>query len=670
MVLQPDGRIVWTNPGFTRQTGYSGDELYGQSIDRWSHQFETDGASRPALSDAVRRQVSFSTPAILTAKDSTLRHFHLQLEPVEGERGSVTGFLLFHVDVSERRQHEELMRQANAAIHGLNSQFEKAIAHAQQLALEAEVANQAKSAFLAMISHEIRTPLNGVIGMAGILDSTKLSDEQRDCLRTIRLSGEALLGVIDDTLDYSKIEAGRLDLEAVEFDLHACVEEAAELLAGKAFAKRLELVCDIAEDTPQRIIGDPNRLRQILVNLLGNAVKFTATGEIVVIVQPESRDGDLFRLKLGVRDTGIGIPKEKQPRLFKCFSQVDSSTTRQYGGTGLGLAISHRLAGLMGGTMWVESEAGQGASFYFTITSKTPASSFAPAAIPVVSHRALVVVDNATQRAVLARHLRQLGIETIPAVSGRHGTGLLGSSGKFDLVIVDSRLPDMGGLAWARQVAHHGKPAPILLLKALGESVTDPVVEAMINKPLKRHLVLERVRHVLSRRMASPAVTVHPSSRSAVPTPAPPAKPMRVLMAEDNPVNLLVAKHHLARLGYHPTIASNGSQAVAAVQAEEFDVILMDVQMPEMDGLEATRQIRRFAPNLPWIIALTASVGSGDRDAARAAGMNDFLSKPLRPDALLGALEQAFENVQRLRRATDKSVVPESTNPIATLSAA
>ncbi len=662
VVADPLRIIDWSNPGFTRQSGYAPEEVRGQRLEALVESLTDDPGAALAISCALDRGEMFAATLPSTTKDGRVYWVDLDIEPVRDATGKVTAYLLMQDDVSERREHEETLRRANAAMQDLNSQFENAIERAQQLAMEAAVANQAKSAFLAMMSHEIRTPLNGVIGMTSIMEASPLDDEQRECLRTIKMSGEALLAVINDTLDYSKIEAGRLDLEQVEFDLRGCAEEATELLAAKAFAKKLELVCDIAEGTPCRIIGDPVRLRQIFVNLLGNAVKFTASGEIALQIGLEGRAGDVCTFKLGVRDSGIGIPADKQHRLFKSFSQVDSSTTRQYGGTGLGLAISKKLAELMGGTMWAESEAGKGSTFLFTIQVKLAAESEgggepaatlrgqqnAATAAALAGKRVLVVDDNATSRAVLARHLGYFRAIPTCCKSGAEAEARLAVGEMFDLALVDLHMPGMDGVSWSRRRAAEGKRFPIILLNALGETTADPSLDGVVHKPLKRELLGERI-----------AQTLGALPKSRVEAAAPPdaakqmgvLKPLRLLMAEDNAVNQLVAKHQLARLGYVPTIVGNGELAVAAVLAEEFEVILMDVQMPECDGFEATRRIRAAKPGggLPWIVALTAGVGSADREEARTAGMNDYVAKPLRPEALQAALALAYDEVQARR---------------------
>jgi PAS domain S-box-containing protein len=659
-VADPQRVVEWVNPGFTRQTGYTAGEICGQRLETLLEHLSADPSVALALANTLDRGEHFVVTLENTMKDGTRYWVDVDIEPVRDARGRITAYLLMQDDVSERREHEETMRNANAAMQNLNSEFEKAIERAQLLAMDAAIANQAKSAFLAMMSHEIRTPLNGVIGMTDILESSELNEEQRDCLRTIKMSGEALLSVINDTLDYSKIEAGRLDLEEVEFDLRGCAEEAAELLAGKAFAKKLELICDISDETPRRIVGDPGRLRQIFVNLIGNAVKFTPIGEIVLEIGVESRTGDVCTLRLGVRDTGIGIPAEKQHRLFKSFSQVDSSTTRQYGGTGLGLAISKKLAELMGGTMWAESEAGEGSTFFFTIDTRCidlPEGS-ASSHAAICGRRVLVIDDNATSRDVLARHVRSFGGEPVGVASAAEADARLAAGEGFDIALVDLHMPDVDGAEWARQRAATGKRFPILLLNALGEATTDAAIDGTVHKPIKRDLLGERLAQLVGGARTVPVKAEPPTSelkQTAV------RKPLRLLMAEDNLVNQTVARHQLSRLGYEAVLVNDGEKALAAVLTGNFDVVLMDVQMPVMDGFEATRRIREAlgSADTPWIVALTAGVSSADREEARHAGMNDYVVKPLRPEVFEDALARAYAQVERRRAQADFKPEPE-----------
>ncbi len=645
-----DRAIAWVNPAFTHQTGFRIEEVTGRQLEDVLAELLCDPAAVRAMDDALARAEPRSFAAENRTRSGGLYWADIALEPVRDRQRRVTAYLLTQDDLSERREHEETLRRANAAMQDLNAQFEGAIERAQQLAMEAAVANQAKSAFLAMMSHEIRTPLNGVIGMTSILEATKLDDEQRECLRTIKMSGEALLAVINDTLDYSKIEAGRLDLEQVEFDLRGCAEEAADLLAGRAFAKKLELVCDLAEDVPARILGDPVRLRQIFVNLLGNAVKFTVAGEIVLHVGVEQRAGEGLTLKMGVRDTGIGIPPDKQHRLFQSFSQVDVSTTRHHGGTGLGLAISKKLAELMGGTMWVESEPGRGSSFLFTIQVRAvaPELQLEPRHPELAGRRVLLIDDNATSRDVLAHHLRHFGIDAVAVPSAAAADEQLEKGEPFDLALVDLHLGGTDGASWARAHVAKDRRFPIVLMNAIGDAADEAAIDAVVHKPVKRDQLGEKLAQALSGVPRPSAKPVHVSGELRQTARR---RPLRILMAEDNAVNQMVARHQLARLGYAVTVVSDGEQAFASVREADFDVVLMDVQMPELDGFEATRRIRADArtAQLPWIIALTAGVGSADREEARATGMNDYLAKPLRPAALQAALEKAYAEVQRRR---------------------
>jgi two-component system sensor histidine kinase/response regulator len=631
LVLDSERLVKLSNPAFETLFQYTRLEVVGKAIDG----LITDGDLLSEVREIYRRTIDGEVISMMTRcqrKDRSIVDVELHTVRLMVNR-KVEGTLYIYQDISVRKRAEDEMQRAKEA---------------------AETSNRAKSEFLANMSHEIRTPMNGIIGMTDLALETKLSQEQREFLGMVKSSADSLLSLLNDILDFSKIEAGKLDFETIDFRLRDTLDDTIRALGLRAQQKGLELACHVLPDVPDGLQGDPTRFRQIVVNLVGNAIKFTSEGEVVIQVEIQDESEHEVVLHFAVRDTGIGIPLVKQQLIFEPFTQTDSSTTRKYGGTGLGLAISSRLVNRMGGKIWVESELDRGSTFHFTTRfqlQKISSRKYAPVGAEVLRGLPVLVVDdNATNRRILQEILLAWQMNPELTESGPEALTVLDRANTevtpFALILLDAQMPGMDGFSVAERIKQDARLAKsVVIMLTSGGFRGDAArcrelgIQAYLTKPIKRSDLLEAIIAVLGSQTgveASPLlVTVHSLRESR--------GRLRILLVEDNRVNQVLAVRLLEKRGHEVAVAGNGEEALEALDKQEFDLVLMDVQMPEMDGLQATVAIRKSemksGRHIP-IIAMTAHAMAGDKERCLKAGMDDYITKPIRPEQLGDVLKR------------------------------
>ena len=624
------GYLTFFNKSFCRILGYSEDELIGRNLREFSDEEDAkkayNGFNKVFTTGVHAKGFVWG----MNRKDGSKRYVESSISLIKGSEGKIVGFQGITRDITERKLTEEALKRAKE---------------------EAETANIAKSEFLANMSHEIRTPMNGIIGLTELALGSTLTREQREYLEMVKMSADSLLALLNSVLDLAKIESRKIELEEIDFDLRTTVEHAVQTVAVKAGEIGLEMTCRIRPEVPTALVGDPSRLRQVLINLLGNAVKFTRKGDVSLDVKIETEDDSSVLLHFIVSDTGIGIPSDKLETIFESFQQADGSITREYEGSGLGLTISKELVELMGGGIWVESVLGKGSTFHFTahfaLSDREISDSLSLKDQDIEGLRVLIVDDNATNRLVFHEMTSLWGLDPTEVAGGEQAFAELerahNAGQPYRLILLDLQMPELDGFEVAKRIRENpiGYELEILMLTSLGmkgdaERCKEIGIGAYLVKPVKQSELLDGIMLALGRpRMdKGPVITRHTIQDIK--------RRLRILLAEDNIVNQKLALKMLEKRGHHVTIVSNGLDALDALEKKRFDLVLMDVQMPKMGGLEATKRLRegeREKEHIP-IIAMTAHAMKGDREMCLSAGMDDYVSKPIKADELFSVIER------------------------------